>query len=169
MSSIASWKHRFRHLVPIILIAAIAGACRDSTGPSGFKNVRTFSLTLNSNAAEATIAEVGALRLFARCLINDAGFDRIQVIATSSAGNWYHAATLSSGAGLDAGAEHIVVQLSIGTGSTLVSRQIDRGAVLEPNNEWIAIQGETTTLGLNVYDNACFVAGVVATQRNTLD
>ena len=168
MPPMAPLYHKFRHLVPILLLAAVVGACKDSTGPSESKNVRTFSLTLNSDAAEATIAEVGVLRLFARCRINDEGSDRIRVIATSTADNWYHSFS-TSGVGLSAGAEVIVLQFSDFTTVTRVNRQIDRGSVLGPNGEWIAIQGEMTTLGLNVYDSACFVAGVVATQRNVLD
>ena len=45
---------------------------------------------INTSGGEEALATNGQLRIFARCLINDAGLDRIQFVATSTDNGWYH-------------------------------------------------------------------------------
>jgi hypothetical protein len=53
-------------------------------------NFDSFSLVLDANNAEQTIGTHGPLRLFARCLVNDAGQDRVQILADSTLAPWFH-------------------------------------------------------------------------------
>jgi hypothetical protein len=123
-----------------------------------------FSVTMSSHGEEATILEHGSLRIFARCDIDVDGSDRVTVLVSGSEHGWYHSATSSTGAGQSAGDEVMLATTQTTTGGTITSRTIDRGAALGADGAWVAMQGETTMVGLNVHGTACLVAGVAFAQ-----
>lgn len=125
-------------------------------GPAGAPEIQPFGLTLNFGQ-EGTIVEVGASRIFARCILNDAGFDRIRLFATGSQNGWF----TSGVAGAQApGAEVLLVEQSVATGTPLYNQRIDRGHMMSPDGSYLAYQQETTTLAMNVFGNACVIAGM---------
>lgn len=128
---------------------------------TALENVETFSTVLDANGATQTLATNGPLRLFARCTINDAGTDRVEVLGDSSVANWFYedASTTAQPANTPV----VLSSNSAATGTTDYDNDIDdtNFAVRQGNTiHYIGNDGEVLALGLNVFGHACYVSGV---------
>lgn len=124
------------------------------------ENVETFSAVLDANGATQTLATNGPLRLFARCTINDAGNDRVEVLGDSSVANWYH--ENASTTAQPANTPVVLYSNSAATGTTDYDDDIDESnfAVRQGNTiHYIGSDGEAMALGLNVFGHVCYVSG----------
>lgn len=130
------------------------------------KTYQTFSETLDADGAEVDLVTTGPLRYFARCLIDDAGVDRIQILATSSVGPWWEERNETASRAADA----TVLAFSefASTGSSRFDTDPDDHAMAVVQGGTIhsmGIAGATMSLGLNVFGHKCLVAGAAFMQR----
>lgn len=118
-----------------------------------------FYVTLDTDNAEQTLATNGALELFARCRVDfPSNSDQLQIIATSSIDGWH----LSSGGGpFNAGDEEIIIPIAGPSTGESYSNEVDGISVVAPDGSYLAIDYETTGLGLNIFGHECFTVGNV--------
>jgi hypothetical protein len=121
------------------------------------KQDRTFYVTLDSNGAEATLVSQGPLRMFARCIINDAGQDRIEIVNTSTANGWF---VITEATARSAGEERIVETFAVPTGTTSIIRGngVFAGGAIAPDGSAIGV-APLLGSGFNVFGHACLVDG----------
>lgn len=117
-----------------------------------------FYVVLDGDGAEQTIATNGALEYFARCRVDDAGSDRIQIIVTSTQDGWFEE---DAGGPQAAGAEIIQFTTSTGLATPIYSDDIDEGSAVAPDGSYVGIDGEMTGLGLNIFGHDCIAVGNV--------
>ena len=127
---------------------------------------QSFYVTLDINLAEQTIATNGPLEYFVRCFINDGGSDRVEIIATSSVAGWYEEDNGS--AALPALQEEIILSNSNPTGDDDYENEIDDGSMVGPDGSYMAVDGETVGLGLNIFGHRCVAVGHVIKVNGTL-
>jgi hypothetical protein len=111
---------------------------------------------LNTDAQEVTLAQNGPLRYFARCTVDDGGTDRIEVFIESSV------AAFASGDDLAPGVPVQMFSNSSDAATPNYDNSIDDGSASAQQDGrlfYLAIDGETLGLGLNVFGSECYVAG----------
>lgn len=144
-------------------IIAQASGTPGPRGPEGpaaesISTYDTYFETLDGDGAEVTLAENGPLRYFARCTVNDAGTDRIEVLVESTTDDAFS----GDGGDLTANTEEVVFSNSTTTGDPRFGRDIDADpavAMEGSTGSYIGIDGETLGLGLNIFGHDCVVAG----------
>lgn len=110
---------------------------------------------------EVELISYGDLTASARCIGDDGGSDRAQVVVTSSTDGW---ASTSDGTELLATDEDVMFSESTSTGNSVFDQDIDDGAAISVGGDYLGLQGETLALGLNTLGADCLVAGVAFTQ-----
>jgi hypothetical protein len=128
---------------------------------ASLSNFDKFSVVLDANNAEQTIGTHGPLRLFARCLINDAGQDRVQILADSTVAPWFHDDSSTPQA---ANTPFLASTTSGATGTTVFTNNIDGFATAVKDGTTIrslAFQQDATAMGVNVFGHRCYTSGVI--------
>jgi hypothetical protein len=135
---------------------------------SGEVNVADAKLAVGQSA---TLATNGAVSLTAKCDLA-AGLERIRVIAATTAANSFmdgndnhngpggSSTTFLQPATLEDDRE-LLTNTTATAGLADVDNDIDDGFVLGSDGSYLAMQGETTTLGVNALGAKCFVRGLV--------
>lgn len=125
-------------------------------GPAGGPAI-PVSATMSFGDEDVVLAESGGLQLLGRCY-QDSGSDQLDLLWTSSEEGWF--ASTSSNTPQSAG-DDVLVMSNIGsTGQPSYPQRIDRGHAMSPDGSYLAVQQETTLLGLNIFGQDCVVAGM---------
>jgi cysteine-rich repeat protein len=117
-----------------------------------------FYATLDGDGAIGPIATNGPLRAFARCRVNDAGNDRIELVVVGVVDGWFEEDNPTT-AQL-AGAEITVNLEQAPTGTPFYDNMIDDFSAVAPGGYYVGLDGESTGLGLNLFGHDCIAVGV---------
>ena len=128
----------------------------------------SFYVALNGTST-ATIATNGPLTYFARCLPNNpdggGGFeDRVQIVATSSVAGWFEEDASDSPGGnapLNAGQEIVSDQFAVGIPGVQRFDNTAEGSMVAPDGSYLALEGDSSAKGLNLFGYDCIVVGNV--------
>ena len=132
-----------------------------------------FYITLDGDGATATIATNGPLTMFARCVLDDPiNFeDRIEIVTTSSADGWLEEDENDFDFGnnppLAAGVEVISYELQV-TPSAARYDNLNEVSAIAPDGSYLALDGESGGLGLNLFGHDCLVMGNIYRITGTL-
>lgn len=124
------------------------------------KQNQAFHAKLDSSGAVATLVNHGSLRIFARCILNDLGNDRIEIVYTSTVNGWFPIISGGPQTAQSAGAEVIspFAGISGPTGTTRTGLFFVEAGAIAPDGSTIGI-GPKFGLGLNVFGHRCVVDG----------
>ena len=127
-------------------------------GSTGYASILTpFYITLDGDT-EATIAINGPLEYFARCTVDAGGRDKIEILATSTEDGWWD----EDGFWPLRADDEVLVFLEIGaTGQSRYDNDTNEGSAVAADGSYIAIDGDTLGLGLNVFGHDCIAVGTV--------
>ncbi len=122
-----------------------------------------FEVILTTNNATATIIENGPMRLFARCIVNQGGNDRMEIVAISTT-PWFEDDSATPRA---ANTEVIIDSDSAPTGTTdITTGDVEVLGMFDATGRFIGATGEDFIYGVNVFGNRCYARGVVETMPN---
>ena len=149
-----------------IIAQAQGGGATGPAGPAGpqgppAESISTFDTyfeVLDGDQSEVTLAENGPLRYFARCTVDDGGTDRIEVLVESTTGEAFE----QDEGQLTASTPAVIYESIVGTTDESYDNDVDEGstAAMEgTTGSYLAIDGETLGLGLNIFGHDCVVAG----------
>jgi hypothetical protein len=123
-----------------------------------------FFVTADIDGEERPIATAGPFEIFARCFVG--ATDQIQILVRSAVGGWREPFSTSP---FDAGEERVVFDDSANGDQPSYENSVDRFTALGPDENgrlfYLAIDGETLGLGLNVFDHECLAVGTVTLAR----
>ncbi len=146
-------------------LGAGAGQAAGPQGPQGPPGPAATSISTYDTyihrigfGEEVTLASNGPLRYFGRCVLNESGndFARVFVVSTTAG------AFSTAGGALTANVETLVFSNSVTTGNTSWNQDIDDNAAYAQaggQQYYLAIDGETLGLGVNVLGPGCTFAG----------
>jgi hypothetical protein len=122
-----------------------------------------FFVTLDRDGEDVVIADVGALRLFARCRRGRAlEGDSVELLVRSRVDDWFLVEPgRSTGTEREAFDLVLLDRARAGTGVTSLSGFDGRGIALAPDGSFIAIGAGSTALGVNVLGHACVAVGTL--------
>ena len=154
MNPVKHWKHLavFGTAAALLLTAVSAEAKVLNS------NRKPFYVTLDGNGSRATIAKNGSLTIFAQCLVNQEEEDEIKIIATNSKGGWYDS---EHGTFLRAGKRVVLFSEEEETGEPTYEGDEEGVSVATRNGRYLAIDGDTLGLGLNIFGHDCVAVGTV--------
>ena len=136
----------------------------------------TFFVTLDGDGAQATIATLGPLTYFVRCLVSrpvgGGGFrDGIEIVATSSVDGWFEEDESDNFGGnspLLAGEEVIVQDHFAPSGAGARFRNIEESSAVAPDGSHLALKGDTGAFGTNLLGHDCVAMGTIFRITGTL-
>ena len=150
-------------IAPSVDAATLGGQTAEEIAAGAAGGFVPFSVTLDFGE-EADLVTYGDLTYTARCVAEDGGgdpFEQLEVVVTSAEDGWF---STSAGGPLLASDEDVMFSTSSAVGDTEFDQDIDDGTAISAGGDYLALQGETLALGLNVAGNDCLVAGVAFTQ-----
>ncbi len=121
--------------------------------------LQPFYVTLLSGD-EVTLATNGPLEYFARCTIDDGGKDKIEIFVTSTQDGWWDeevAFRTPHAADDEVRAFYKIAT----TGQSHYDNDINEGSAIAADGSYMAIDGDTIGLGLNIFGYDCIAAGTV--------
>ncbi len=129
-----------------------------------------FYITLDGNGAEQTIATNGELEVFARCLVDQAGNDRVEIVFTSNVDGWFAEEDRITGetGPIAAFTEVAVLGDQVPAGTASYDDDDDEGSAAAPDGSVISVIGEATGLGLNIFGHDCVAIGTLFLIKGTL-
>lgn len=136
-----------------------------------FAERESFYITLDGDGTTATIATHGPFTYFARCVVNDTGEDRIEIVATSSVSGWLEEDENDFGSSnppLAAGVEVIAWEAFVNPSGGVLYTQLSEVSAIAPDGSYLALDGESGGVGLNLFGHDCLVVGNIYRITGTL-
>ena len=142
---------------------------------------QSFYAVLDGNGSTETIFQNDTFTVFARCLLDfvdppgsaNPPRDFVQILATSTVSGWFgDDGEFPIGTGSDgpfnAGDQVIFLEESADPGVPEYDDDIDEFTAAAPNGAFVAVDGEATGLGLNIFGHDCIAIGNVYSVQGTL-
>ena len=115
-------------------------------------------MTLDGDGSKKTIATIKPLKFVARCELNSEGEDEIKIVAQSSRDGWL-ASTWDEP--LSRRRKVVMFSESDSAGEPAYENDDGDGSIAAPNGAYMAIDGDTLGLGLNVLGHDCVAIGTL--------
>jgi hypothetical protein len=119
---------------------------------------KRFYITLDGDGASKTISLFAPFRVFAQCLVNRNGKDKIKIFVKSTTGGWF---VNDRNGPLEAGQRVVLFSEDETTGEAEYTDDDGEGSAAAGNGAYVSISGETLGLGLNVFGHDCVAIGTV--------
>ena len=149
MTNIASADYRTKSGLNVVAAQGITEMVAES-----------FFVTLDTDGEESRIASAGPFELFARCSVGST--DKIEILVRSTVGGWFEPMITRP---IKADEERVVFSDSANGDQSTYENNVDRFSAVGPDENgrlfYIAIDGETVGLGLNIFDHECLAVGTV--------
>ena len=135
-----------------------------------------FYIVLDGNSTQ-TIATHGPLTYLARCLPEQpdgsGGLqDRVEIVATSSLSGWLeadeHDDEFGGNVPFAAGQEEVVKDETVNPSGGALYDDLTETAIVTPDGSYLAIQSDSSGIGLNVFGHDCVVVGNIHRLTGTL-
>ena len=119
---------------------------------------KAFYVTLDGDGAKKTIATNKPLKFVAQCELDSDGEDEVRIFAQSTQSGWF-----SSKVGEPLSRRQRVVMFSEDESSGEPTYEDDDGdgSIAAPNGAYMAIDGDTLGLGVNIFGHDCVAIGTV--------
>lgn len=148
---------KFNRLQPKVQkrIEALEGAAKQQV---------PFHIALDGDGAEGTIATNGVLEIYARCRVDDGGFDRVQIIGTSSIAGWLAGGGKTDPVPRDAFDEVALLDFGVVPPNSFYSTT-GFITVVALDGSFIAI--DTGALGVEILGHDCVAIGTATVANGT--